>query len=869
MRFPNWHHQDDELTEELRSHFAIAVQERMERGQSKAEAEAAVRREFGNELQVREATRQQWGWLWLEQLMQDLRYAGRLLVRTPMLTAVVVLTLALGIGANSAIFSIVYGVLLRPLPYPQADRVAMVFLHFSPQNAEFGTMSLADYFDWRSRNQSFEDPSIFTFGRFNLAGVPNPEQVSGASVTSGFFSTLRLKPLAGRFFAPGEDAPSSPHLAVLSEALWRRRFGSRKDVIGSATNINGEPATIIGVAPAQTHFPRAESELWTNLQLVPPTRRGPFFYRGIARLKAGVALGQAQAEMNAIARQIEHANPGTYSQLIMPVVPLHDAIVGNVRRALLVIFGAVLFVLLIGLVNIASLLLGRATARQREMAMRVSLGATRSRLWRQLLTESLLLGVCGGAIGIEAAWAGVRLFRSWNPSGLPRLDAVRLDVPVVIFTMVVSLVSGVLFGTIPALQSSRPNLNAALNEGGRNMSAARGRRARNALVVAEIALSLVLLVGGGLLLRSYLRLSRVDAGFQAPADQVLSLRISRTETKAEKAAVGIAFFERALDRVQHLPGVMTAAIADGLPPDQQADSDTFVIEGQPWTQDRFPSTTLVSVSSDYFRTLGIPLLRGRTFTKADREDSPWTVIISESVAQRYFPGEDPLGHHMKMSSPTLSRIPYMEIIGIVGDVKYTALDSTSAPALYQPFTQNYDSRTWLVVHSSIPPATLTRSIEREIHNIDPEVIVNRVNTLEQLMSDSVEQPRFRALLVGAFAMIALTLAAIGIFGVMSYSVAQRTGEIGVRMALGARRIDVLRMIFREAIALALLGIFFGTIGALVATRSMTKLLFDISSTDPTTFLGVGLLLAIVALIASLVPAHRATRIDPMNALRCE
>ncbi|HWC18825.1 MAG TPA: ABC transporter permease, partial [Terriglobales bacterium] len=455
MHFLFWRKRDDDLSAELRSHFQMAVQDRVDRGQTKAEAEAAVRREFGNELMVREATRNQWSWTWLEHFVQDLGYGSRLLARTPVFTAVVILTLALGIGANSAMFSIVYGILLRPLPYPDADRIAMVFLHFSPQNAEYGTMSLADYFDWRARNQSFEDPSIFTFGRFNLAGSPNPEQVSGASVSSGFFSTLKLTPLGGRFFVAGEDSPSSARLAVLSEQLWRRRFGARLDVIGSLININGEPTTIIGIAPARMRFPRAETEIWTNLQMVPPTRRGPFFFRGLARLKPGVTFSQARVETDAIAHQIEKANLNTYSQLSIPVVPLREAIVGRVQRALLVVFGAVLFVLLIGLVNIASLLLGRATGRQREMAMRVSLGATRWRLWRQLLTESLMLGLCGGAVGIAVAWAGVQLFRIWNPGGLPRLEAVHLDLPVVVFTLIVSVVSAVLFGMVPAAQSSR------------------------------------------------------------------------------------------------------------------------------------------------------------------------------------------------------------------------------------------------------------------------------------------------------------------------------------------------------------------------------------------------------------------------------
>lgn len=856
-----------DLNDELRYHVEQLTQRNIENGMSRDDARRAALLSLEGVEQQKEACRDTRGVSHIEHLWLDLKFGARMLRKAPGFTIVAVTALALGIGANTAVFSLVYGVLYRPLPYPQSERLAMVFLHFSPQNERYGTMSAADYFDWRAGNHSFVDPSIFTFARFNLTGSGTSEQVGGASVSAGFFSTLGAEPLAGRFFRMGEDSASSPRLVVIGESLWRRRFGSRVDVIGSVIPVNGEPTTIIGIAPASIEFPRPETEMWTNLQLVPPTRRGPFFFRGIARLKPAVTLAQARAETNAIARQIERTNAGTYSQLTIPVVSLREALVGDVRRPLMVIFGAVAFVLLIGIVNVANLLLGRASIRGREISLRLGLGASRARVWQQLMTESVLLGVVGGAAGIAVAWSALRLLRAWSPGGIPRLDTVHLDWPVLLFTAAAALLSGVLFGTMPALHTSRSGLNIALNEGSRgNSGAAGGRTARSALVVVEIALSLVLLCGGGLLLRSYILLTRVDSGIAAPAETVLSMRISRDAPPKEKDEVALAFFDRVVGRLEHLPGVMGVALTDTLPQSGGEDTDTFGIEGRAWTQSEFPATIMVGVGPDYFRSLAVPVLRGRAFTAGDRPDKPPVAIISESLAKSYFPGEDPIGHRIRRSQPELNN-PWTTIVGVVADVKYLSLTSTSDPAIYFPFAQNVQNRTWLLVRSAVPASSLAGVIAHEIHDVDPNVVVNRPTTLEQLQSQSVAEPRFRAYIVGLFAAIALLLAAVGTYGVMAYSVSQRTTEIGVRMALGARRRDVMRMVIGQGFELTAAGLGIGLIAGLGVTRVLRDLLFGIKSDDPLTFAVVTALLLAVAAVACAYPAWRATRVDPIIALR--
>jgi putative ABC transport system permease protein len=867
---------EQELNDEFRDHLERLVQQHVVQGLSPEQARQAALREMDGLEQRKEECRDARGVNFIEHFLQDVRFGGRVLRKNPGFTLVAVLALALGIGANSAIFSVVYGVLLRPLPFPDADRLALVYMHFSPQNMEHGNISIADFLDWRAQNRSFEEPALFAVAgvaqlrRFDITGAGEPEQVRGSAVTAGFFPALRVNARLGRLFLPGEDAAGGEHKVVLSESLWRRRFGSRSDAIGQSITLNGAPYTIIGVLPASFQFARMpDNEVWTNLLLNPPTHRGPYFYNGLGRLQPGVTFEQAQAEMNAIGGSIERVNSNWYSRVTMPVVPLREALVGTVRPALLVLFGAVVFVLLIATVNVANLLLARASVREREIAVRAALGAGRWRLIRQLLTESTLLALLGGAVGLFFAYAGVQMVRAWNPGDLPRVNDIHLDGHVLAFTFVISVVIGVLFGLAPAMHSSR-GLNAALNEGGRSGTAGAARHRTHAvLMVSEVALSLVLLIGAGLLLRSFSLLQQVKAGFSADPQKVLAVDITLSGAKYAQGKAQVAFFDRLIEQARSLPGVESAALSDSLPPSDAGDSDTFVIEGQPWTQEGFPSTDNGILGPGYLRTLGIPLLKGRDFSDSDTSDSLPVTLISESLARRYFPNDDPIGHRLKQSDPNLHGSPFMEIVGVVGDVKYDGLDAKSDMAYYTPYRQNFARNMYLVVRSGLPAAGLLRTLHQQIRDLDPDVVINSPSTLEQVMSESVAQPRFRTFLLGLFAAIALLLAAIGIYGVIAYSVAQRTHEIGIRMALGAQRVDVLRLVAGRGLRLTLAGLAIGVVVALAVTRLLSTLLFGVGPTDPLTFAAMAVLLCAVAVVACAEPAHRAMRVDPMVALRYE
>jgi len=571
-----------DLDDELHAYLDQLTEENRRAGMGMAEAQRAARIELGGMHQIKEEVRQVRAGQMLEEFLQDLRYGFRTLLKNPSFTVVAVLALALGIGVNTAMFSVAYGILLRPLPYGDADRVAVVFMRYFPRDFALGTMCMRDYLMWRENNHAFEDPSLFTTRRMDVGGDAGvPEQVSGAAVTAGFFSTLDVRPLIGRTFARGEDKPASASLVVLSESIWRRRFAASSSVLGQSILVNGAPATVIGVVPSAIRFPRRDTEVWSNLPLNPPTRYGPWFYRGVARLKPGVTLEQAQAEANNIALRMMQQNP-YYKRLALPVLSLRDALLGTtLKPAILVLAGAVGLVLLIAVVNVANLMLARATVREREMALRLSLGAGRGRVVRQLLTESVLLSLMGGAAGLALAWGGVELVRAWNPGNFALIDSVRLDWGALGFMVFISMLTGVLFGLAPALQSARADLNSTVKEGGRaSASQARGRM-RAALVVSEIAISLTLLLGAGLLLRSFANLQRVTGGFSKPPEHILTMLISPGSRKYNDAATGIAFYDEVLRRARAVPGVETAAITSSLPPDRQGDADTFEVEGRP------------------------------------------------------------------------------------------------------------------------------------------------------------------------------------------------------------------------------------------------------------------------------------------------
>lgn len=865
---------DRDMEDELEFHLAMRARDLEKTGMPSAEALRAARLEFGAMERYKGESRQARRFQFFHDLRADVRYGLRMMSRSPGFTIVSVLTLALGIGANSAMFGIVYGLLYRPLPYPDEGRIAVVHMNFSPQNSPRGNLSIADFVDWQNGNTVFEQVAAYGRSRFTLTGDGEAEQVAGAVVSADFFSILGMKPVLGRTFHPGDDAANGPGLVVINASLWQRRFGGSRDAIGRVIEVNGNPATIVGVVNEGYGFPLRNIELWQNLRLK-VTRRGPFFFQGIGRLRPDSTLERAQAETNLISRNIERASPGVYSRLTMPVEPLRNYLVGDLRPALFMMLAAVLVVLLIATVNIANLLLARGGTREREMAVRLSLGAARRRLVQQLLTESILLSLAGAAAGLLLALAGVRLFRAFNPAGLPLVYQVQLDWTVLLFTIVISVAAGVLFGMVPAMQSVRGDLQSPLKEGARSGSSGAGRhRTRAVLVIAEIALSLVLLVAAGLLLRSFTLLQRVNAGFSAPPENLLTMVITPKAVRIAENPLAnsnrtVSFYQRAMENVGRLPGVQYAAISDSLPPDLEGEDDTFSIAGRPWSDQAFPSTTLPKISPDYFRALGVPLLRGRFFTEDDTAQSLPVTIISESLARRYFPGADPIGRRIQASSPAGNNSPYMDVVGVVGDLKYRGLEKESAPAYYQPYTQNFSSYALLVVRSAKPAAGLAAMITREVHSVDKDAVVRRVLTMQDLLDESVAEPRFRTLLLSGFGALALVLAAVGLYGVIAYLVTQRTQEIGIRMALGAQRGDVLKMVMRRGAVLTLVGLGIGLLGSLGVARTLSRFLFGISAGDPLAFfLGVAVLAA-VAMAATLIPALRATRIDPLVALRYE
>jgi len=862
---------EQRLDDELGFYVDKLTEEKVAAGLSAEEARRAARIELGGLEQVKEEVRHVRAGQMVEQLLQDLRYGIRTLRKNPAFAVVAILALALGIGANTAMFSVAYGILLRPLPYADADRVAVVYMRYFPRDFAFGTLCVRDYLTWKANNRAFEDPSLFRSLRMDIGGAGGaPEQVQGASVTAGFFSTLGMRPLIGRTFAAGEDQPGAGSLAVLSESIWRRRFAGSSAVLGQTVLVSGAPATVIGVVAGAFQFPRRDTEVWTNLVLNPPTRYGPWFYRGVARLKPGVTLEQAQAETNAIGLRMMQQNPD-YKRLTLPVLGLRDALMGTtLKPAILALAGAVGLVLLIAVVNVANLMLARATVREREMALRLSLGAGRGRLLRQLLTESVLLAVAGGAAGLALAWGGLQLLRAWNPGNLPFMDAVRLDGAAFGFMLGVSLVTGMLFGLAPALESARADLNTTIKEGGRSTASSRARgRVRAALVVSEIGLSLMLLVGAGLLLRSFANLQRVTGGFSAPPTQLLTIQISPGDRKYGDARAGLALYDEALRRARSVPGVETAAVTDSLPPDRQGDADTFAIEGQPLAPGELnPIITDATVGPDYFRALGIPLTRGRYFTEHDDQGSTQVAIVSEGFARRFFPRDNPIGKRIKQSAPGFGN-NWMEIVGVVGNAKYLGLAADTDAAYYMPFAQGYGPRMFLVARTASDAARVAPELRSRIQSIDPGLTLAQIGTMEQALSRSVAQPRFDTMLLGLFAGIALLLAAVGIYGLIAYSVAQRTHEIGVRVALGAGRADVIGMVIRQGASLAAIGIGLGTAGAAGLTRFLATMLFGVGATDAMSFLAAAAGLLLVVVLASLVPARRATKISPIVALRYE
>ncbi len=857
---------DQELDEELQYHLDREIQERLAAGMPERDARSAALRALGAITQNKEACRDTRSVNLIEDLTHDIRYGIRVLWANPAFTVAALVALALGIGANATMFTVAYGVLLRPLPYTDADRIAAVYMNYPARDSAFGTMCVRDFLTWKEYNRAFEEPALFRTQRADVSGDgSSPEQVQGASVTAGFFSMLGVQPVIGRSFTTGEDQPGAASLALISESIWKRRFNGSPNILGQTILFNGVPFNVIGVMPSAFQLPRAETEVWSNLILNPPTRYGPWFFRGIARLKPGVTFEQAQAELDEIGLRMAQQNP-YYKTVKLPALRLRDALVGTpIKGAILVLAAAVGLVLLIAVVNVANLMLARAATRRREMALRLSLGAGRGRLIRQLLTESMFLSVIGGLAGFGLAWLAIALIRFWNPGQLPLLDLVRVDAPVLVFIVCVCTLATVLFGLAPALQSMRTDTNSTLRESGRSGTASPGRaQARSALVVCEVALSLMLLVGAGLLLRSFMNLQQVKGGFSNPPHQLLTMSISPGDPKYNDVGARLAFYNEVLRQARSTPGVQSATITDSLPPDRLGNADSFQIEGQTLPAGEMnPVVSAVTASPDLFRTLGLPLVKGRYFTDYDTHTSAPVVIVSDAFARRFFPNQEVLGKRIRQGQQ------WMEIVGVVGNVKYMGLTMDTDPAYYMPFAQAYARRMMLVVRSIGDAAPLAADLRSVIQGIDSSVTLAQVSTMEQVLSESISRPRFNTGLLTLFAAIALSLAAIGIYGLISYSVAQRTQEIGVRMALGAARTDVMRMVIGQGASLAAIGIIIGSAGAMAGSRLLQTMVFGISVMDAITFVAAPVGIMLVVLAATFIPALRAMRISPMAALRYE
>ena len=857
-----------DIDEELRSHVEMQTEANIERGMRPEEARLAAMRSFGKLGLMRDLAYDVRGGGMLETLWQDLRYGARMFLKQPGFTLIAVLTLALGIGANTAIFSVVNAVLLRPLPYAEPER--LVWLWDTLPQLPTAPTSLPEFLDWKGQNQSFEHLAAFQSGNMFIDAGDGTRDTPVGIVTPETFALFRVSPILGRTFTDEETLPGRFRVAVLGHAMWQSRFGSDPNVLGRTIDLNGAPYTIIGVMPEGFSFPD-QAELWRPLPINPNNLdRGPHYLRIVGRLKPDVTLEQAQAEMSALAARLSAQHPEKNAGHGVKIELLRDVVVGDIGPALFILLGAVGFVLLIACANVANLLLARVGARQKEIAVRTALGASRLRIVRQLFTESMMLSVGGGAAGLLIAVWGVNWLVSLGPDIIPRVHEITVDPRVVGFTFLISAATSLLFGLAPALQASRPDLTDALKEGGRSSAGPARNRLRSVLVISEVALSLVLLIGAGLMIRSFAKLSQVDPGFNP--DEVLTIGVSLLRNKYPEEERVASFYSQLLERAAATPGVVSAGAISELPLSGSNTSDSFTIEGRPpVAKQEEPSTEYRVVTPRYFESMGIPLLAGRDFAETDTKQAPNVVVINEAFANRHFAGESPLGHRIRLQGQ--ERDPLL-IVGVVGDVRQLGLDQQPIPEAYVPFLQDPLSKTYhrsmtIVARTKSDPGSVAGSLRAELTALDKSLPVFALKPMTEYLRDSLARRRFNLILLTAFGGVALVLAAIGIYGVISYGVTQRTHEIGIRMALGAEKGDVLRLVVRQGMIMTLGGVAIGLLASLALTRLMETLLFGVSVTDPLTFTAIALLLTCVALLACFVPARRATKVDPLVALRYE
>jgi putative ABC transport system permease protein len=801
----------------------------------------------------------------MDRLLQDLRYAFRTLLRTPGFTLTAVLALALGIGANTAIFTVVHGVLLTPFAYPEADRLVMLWESKPSRGWTTFSVSPANYLDWNAQSRSYAATTALQQVSLIDAGDSEPVSRLALAASDGFFAVTRTPPSIGRAFTAEDYRAGAPKVVILSEELWRTRFGGRPDIVSQPAVLDGEPRTVIGVLPAGFRLPlRGEMLVPFVFEADVARARGAHYLDVMARLLPGVTPGAAEKELQALTARLEAEHPDTNTGWTAAVHTLYDDAVGDVRPALLMLSAAVGFVLLIACANVANLLLARGENRRPEIAVRAALGAGRGRLLRQLLTESLLLALLGGGAGVLIAFWGIDVLRSVPPEGLPRLDAIRLDGSVLGFAFLAALLTGLLFGAVPAVLGSRTGLQATLKEGGRSMPAGAGRRLRGVLVSAQVALSLLLLIGAGLQVRSLMRLLDVDPGFDPKG--VLSMRVRLPERRYADGAARAAYCDRSLRALQALPGVASAAAVTAAPMSDDGLIFSVAIEGRPKDTADEQSAVWFAVSPDYFRTVHVPLVRGRVFEEADRAGAPRVAIVNASFAKRMFPGEDPIGRRLSMG---IDGRTVRTIVGVVGDVRQDGLDQAAMMQMYEPMAQQNWPSMYFLLRTAPPPADLAGAARQALHGVDPEQPVTAVLPYTDLVGRTTAQRRFSLMLLGLFAGAALLLTAIGLYGVVSYFVSLRTHEIGVRLALGATRGEILGLVVRQGMSLTALGMIAGLLGALAMTRLLTGLLFGISATDPLTFAATATMVAGVTLCATAFPAWRAARVNPGLALRCE
>ena len=876
---------ENEIVEELSQHLEEEFEDAVSRGAAEPEAAQAALSQLDDLLdrelkRVERRTAQnslpmgtQRKTNFLGDIAQDVRFALRMFTKNPAFTAIAVLALALGIGANSAIFSVVDAILLRPLPYKNPDQLVMVW----EEAAHFGfpkdTPSPLNFLDWRQQNTVFSGIAACAERNFNLTGIGEPERLDGRRVSANLFDLLGVTPIIGRTFVPEEDQFGTK-VAILNETLWKRRFGGDLSIIGRAITLNGESYTVVGVVRSNVRLPAAgnwRDQVWVPIAFSPEeaTSRGAHFLEVVARLKPGVALSQAQAEMQTIMARLEREYPKSNTRRGAVVTPLHEQLVGNIKPALLILLGAVVFVLLIACANVANLLLARAAVRQKEIALRLALGADRARLTKQLLVESIILSLFGAVVGLGFAYAGLKVLTQFVPPDLAQADAIAINAKVLLFTVGVAILTGLIFGLAPASQASHFNLNETLKEGGRESAAgARGHSLRSSLVIAEVAVSFILLIGAGLLINSFLHLRNLNPGFRV--DHLLALSVDLSEVKYPDTARRTQFFDEVVRRVQPLPGVQSVAVAGNLPFSYNGDSTIISVEGIPDPPPgEWSDVVYRTIGPGYFSTMGIPLVRGRDFNDQDTLDTELGVLISEKTANHYWPNQDPLGKRIR---PGLSSSgnPWRTVIGVVKDVRQNDFIAEPKMQMYFTFRQVKSLvANALVVRTNVDPLSLANSARSAIWSVDKDQPVANIDSMEHIVAGAVARQRFSMLLLGIFAGLALILAAVGIYGLMSYTVAQQTREIGIRIALGAKRSDVLVMTIKQALKLVGIGLVCGLVVAFALTRVMASLLFGISATDPLTFVSIALVLLAVAVLASYLPALRATRIDPMLALRAQ